>query len=116
MEETLYDRMNRLLELILEERKAARSLDMARLAAVSREKEDLARALGDFDEADEDIFELAEQIRLENRRNAYLFWAGLNLVRDTMEFFGRQAPPPRYDALGTTVQSAHGGRLLSGRI
>lgn len=110
--------MERLHRLILEEREAATSLDMRRLGAVVEEKEALVRSLGaaEIDEDDEELMELAEAIREDNRRNAYLFWSGLNLVRDTMEFFGRHAPPPVYDAGGIAIQTAPGARLLSGRI
>lgn len=131
MERSVREKLNRLYGLILQEREAARSLDMKRLTAVMEEKEVAVRDLSsvtlpDPAECDEDDYEaqeeaeevraLADRIREENRRNAYLFWAGLNWVRDTMEFFRSQAPPPVYDAWGGTIQAAPGGRLLSGRI
>lgn len=119
MERSTSQKLSRLHDLILQEREAAKKLDMDRLTAVMQEKEVAARDLasvGALDEEDEELRELADHIRRENRRNAFLFWSGLNLVRDTMEFFRSQAPPPVYDAWGGTIQSAAGGRLLSGRI
>ncbi|MDO3378048.1 flagellar protein FlgN [Geoalkalibacter halelectricus] len=112
--------LRRLLELIMQERAAARGLDMRTLEAVASEKQALIELLQGLDaealETDEDLSALARQVREENRRNAYLFWTGLNLVRDTMAFFERQVPPPGYGAAGLMTQSRPGGRLLSGRI
>ncbi|KIH77546.1 hypothetical protein SAMN05660860_00975 [Geoalkalibacter ferrihydriticus] len=115
-----YASLQRLHELILQERAAARGLDMSALNAVVREKEELIQALheqGSLDAyADDELAGLAERVREENRRNAYLFWTGLNLVRDTMAFFEKQVPPPGYGAAGLMTQTRPGGRLLSGRI
>lgn len=109
-------KLQQLLELILRERDCTRSLDMAGLQAASEAKDQLLRELGGLDSSGFDNSSLAERVREENRRNAYLFWAGLGLVRDTMSFFGRQVPPPAYGALGGLVQSRQGTSLLSGRI
>lgn len=131
MQRSTFQKMSRLHDLILQERDAARKLDMTLLTAVTEQKQvamqDLSgESLPDIDEIDEwdeeaieeamELRELADRIREENRRNAFLFWSGLNLVRDTMEFFRSQAPPPVYDAWGGTNKAAPGGRLLSGRI
>lgn len=109
-------KMEELLQLILRERDCARNLDMSGLNQIATAKDALVRELATFDGSSLVSSELAEQVREENRRNAYLFWAGLGLVRDTMEFFGRQVPPPAYGAFGGMVQSRSGTSLLSGRI
>ncbi len=109
-------KLQHLLELILSERERARTLDMKGLEAVSQEKEALLRELGELDGIGFDNPELARRVREENRRNAYLFWAGLNLVRDTMGFFEKQVPPPEYGAKGSLVHAQQGGKLLTGRI
>lgn len=109
-------KMQQLLELILRERECTRSLDLVGLQAASSAKEQLVRELSGLDSSDFHNPGLAEQVREENRRNAYLYWAGLSLVRDTMSFFGRQVPPPAYGAFGGMVQSRQGTNLLSGRI
>ena len=114
--DTLYARMTRLHELIIQEREAAKDLDVEKLASVAEEKEALVQILGTVEEPDEDLQALAEAIRNENRRNAYLFWSGLTWVRETMNFFGSQVPVPAYGSQGTNVQSKQGGKLLSGRI
>ena len=112
----LRGKLERLHSLILREREAAKTLDMTALNTVIQEKEELTQVLGAFEECDEDLFELVEEIRDENRRNAYLFWSGLSLVRESMEFFEKQVPPPGYGAHGSLAQARHGGKLLSGRI
>lgn len=109
-------KMQQLLELILRERDCTRNLDMEGLGQVAAAKDALLRELAALDGSGFDNARLAERVREENRRNAYLFWAGLSLVRDTMGFFGRQAPPPAYGAFGGMVQGRGGASLLSGRI
>lgn len=109
-------KMEDLLQLILRERDCARNLDMAGLNQVATAKDALVRELATLDGSGLVSSELAERVREENRRNAYLFWAGLGLVRDTMDFFGRQVPPPAYGAFGGMVQGRNGTSLLSGRI
>jgi hypothetical protein len=112
----LEQKMEQLLQLIQRERECCRSLDMVALAEVSTAKEALVRELALLDHSGFANPRLAERVREENRRNAYLFWAGLSLVRETMGFFRRQAPPPSYGALGGIVQGRPGANLLSGRI
>lgn len=109
-------KLEELLQLILRERDCARNLDMSSLNQVATAKDALVRELASFDGSGLVNSGLAERVREENRRNAYLFWAGLGLVRDTMEFFGRQVPPPAYGAFGGMVQGRNGTSLLSGRI
>lgn len=109
-------KMEELLQLILRERECSRNLDMAALTDVSTVKDALVRELATLDSSDFSNPRLAERVREENRRNAYLFWAGLGLVRDTMSFFGRQVPPPAYGALGGIVRGRPEANLLSGRI
>ncbi len=106
----------KLHELVLRERECAKALQMEEMLAATREKEELLQSLGEAQELSAADRELASLIRHENRRNAYLFWATLKSVRETMEFFGRQSVPAAYGAGGAEVRSQGGGRLLSGRI
>lgn len=109
-------KLQQLLDLILRERDCLRQLDLEGLQAASGAKDLLVQELSGLDGGGLPNHRLLEQVREANRRNAYLFWAGLNLVRETMGFFGRKAPAPSYGAFGGMIQSRQGGNLLSGRI
>lgn len=114
--EILHAHLERLLDLILAERDAARRLDMDALSRVTAHKEACMQELAAMDELDEPCRELAEKVRVENRRNAYLFWTGLHLVRDTVAFFHKQATVPAYGASGVLNATRCGASLLSGRV
>ncbi len=114
----LTGKLRRLHELILLERECARSLAMDELQRTLEEKGELLAAMDGLGEEDLDAEGrlLAEAIRHDNRRNAYLYWAGLGWVREMMGFFGRQSAPAGYGAAGIVYQTPQGGRLLSGRV
>ena len=48
--------------------------------------------------------------------NAYLFWAALAFVRESMSFFQKELAPVSYGAQGSTIRGNTGGILLRGRI
>lgn len=104
--------------LILEERDFAKNLDIDGLQRTVTEKSALLSSLADLnsDQLDPELRELAELIRKENRRNAYLFWSSLGWVRDTMNFYGRQISSKSYGDEGQQVETAHNGNLLSGKV
>ncbi|BCR06606.1 hypothetical protein DESUT3_36750 [Desulfuromonas versatilis] len=113
----LRERLQRLLELILRERDCARRMAMDELQAAVAEKEAMLRSIGQpGEDADPEVRGLAERIRAENRRNAFLFWSTLKWVRESMGFFGQQAVPTGYGAAGTMVGNANSGMILSGRV
>jgi len=113
---SLREQLQRLLTVILRERECARGLDMEELQAASREKEELLAIIAPAGDMSPEDRTLAETIRAENRRNAYLFWATLTWVRESMEFFGRQVSAVSYGAHGRALCPRHGGRLLSGKV
>ena len=113
---TTHDKLLRLRDLILEERSHASHLDMALLEAVTREKEELVNQLAHARELDPADRELAEQIRRENRRNAFLFRTTLGWIRETMEFLGRRTVTSTYAKDAGEIPAQVNGRLLSGRI
>ena len=115
-EMALHDRLVRLHALLLQERECAKALDMTGLQAICQEKEELLRALQEAQSLAPADRQLAETIQQENRRNAYLFWAAFNWVRDLVGFLNRQMSSETYAATGGTILFQHGGRLLSGRI
>jgi flagellar biosynthesis/type III secretory pathway chaperone len=110
------NKLHQLHDLLLQEREHAKSLEIDKMLAVSRQKQELIDALGPIKELDADDRVLAERIRHENRRNAYLFWSTLTWIRETMEFFGKKVSPCSYNAGGTTLNKARNGRLLSGKV
>lgn len=111
-----HDNLVRLRELILEERECTKVLDMKSLAVALQEKEELLQVLAHVHQLDEEDKEIAESIRHENRRNAYLFRASLGWIRETMEFFGKKTVPSSYSADAAVVNSKINGRLLSGQV
>jgi hypothetical protein len=113
---TTHDRLIRLRDLILEERRCASQLDMDGLEKVTGEKEELINLLIYATELDPADRELAEQIRRENRRNAFLFRTTLGWIRETMEFFGKRTVTATYAADAGTIPAQVHGRLLSGKI
>jgi hypothetical protein len=113
---SLREQLQRLLTVILRERECARGLDMEELMAAAREKEELLSLLGPAEALSPEDRSLVETIRAENRRNAYLFWATLTWVRESMQFFGRQVSAVSYGSHGRTMCQQHGGKLLSGKV
>ncbi len=108
--------LQKLHALILRERQCVQALEVEGVLETTREKEELLQSLAEAQELSADDRELAEHIRHENRRNAYLYWATLNWIRESMEFFGRQSTPVSYGAGAAVVRPQGGGRLLSGRV
>lgn len=105
-----------LRDTIRDEREHAKALDLEAMMADVRKKETLISALNTIGQLHPDDRQYAQEIKEENRRNAYLFRATLNWIQDTMEFFGRKTVPVTYGQRGTSHNSAINGRLLSGRI
>ena len=105
-----------LRDTIRDEREHAKSLDLEAMMADVRKKEALISVLNTVGQLHPDDRQYAQEIKEENRRNAYLFRATLNWIQDTMEFFGRKTVPVTYGQQGTSQNSAINGRLLSGRI
>jgi hypothetical protein len=116
-EEFVHEQLLQLRDLIAQERRAARDFDMEALSETARRKEELMEILAEAPPCESlECRELAEEVRAENRRNAFLFWSGLHLVRDTVAFFEKQIPPPAYGASGSLTPGKGGGKLLAGRI
>ena len=101
---------------ILKERREAINLNLEGMYSAMKEKEEIIRFLAHIDLIDEEDKPIAEQIRMENRRNAYLFKTTLGWIRETMEFFGKKTSTATYSAAAGTVRSEVNGRLLSGKI
>lgn len=113
---TLFHQLTRLHALILEERECAKRLSMEGLMAATKEKEKLLAELSVGENVGSEERLLAEKIRRENRRNAYLFWTTLRWVRESIEFFHQKTSQIGYGSEGVMVSSSTGGRLLSGKV
>ncbi|MEJ2200546.1 MAG: hypothetical protein P8X63_05980 [Desulfuromonadaceae bacterium] len=112
----LQNQLIRLHELILLERQHAKSFSMEELLTTTKEKETLLQQLESVSEAGPEIRALAETIKRENRRNAYLFWSTLKFVRESISFFNRQVTQTSYGAGGTLINRGSSGMVLAGRV
>lgn len=109
--------LERLHELLLRERECAKTLAVDELMAVTEEKEALLQRLRPVNDASPEVRALAEVIQKENRRNAYLFWATLKFIRESVGFFNRQvAQPASYGSAGGLVQQTGSGMFLTGKV
>jgi len=113
---TVHDLLIQLRDTIRDEREHARALDLDAMMADVQRKEALIRALNSVTALHPDDQKVAQEIRQENRQNAYLFRATLNWIQETMEFFGRKTVPVTYGHTGLSHNNLINGRLLSGRI
>jgi len=114
--ETVRELLIQLRDTILAEREHAKALDLEAMIADVKRKETLVRILHSVDTLHPDDQQFAREIKLENRRNAYLYRATLNWIQDTMEFFGRKTVPVTYSQRGLSQNKTINGRLLSGSI
>ncbi len=112
----LQNQLCRLHELILLERKYAKGLALDELLATTHEKEVLLQQLVPVADAGPEIRVLAEKVKQENRRNAYLFWSTLKLIRESMLFFNRQVTQTSYGAGGALINKGSSGMVLVGRV
>jgi len=113
---TTRDYLLALKETIIRERQEAIQLNLNGMFDAMHKKEELINVLAHVKHLNPEDQPLADQIRHENRRNAYLFKTTLGWIRETMEFFGKKASTSTYSAAASTVRSDVNGRLLSGRI
>ena len=113
---TTHDYLVRLRDLIFEERECAKALNMKGMIIAMNNKEEIVKVLAHVKVIDEQDKPIANQIREENRRNAFLFKSTLGWIRQTMEFFGQKTVNSTYSASAYTVVSQVNGRLLSGKI
>ena len=114
--EQVQEKLDTLLELLKEERRAAIALDMADLERVVSCKQQLLQGFDPKPEEAEGLEDLLHEVDRENRRNAYLIWSGLGWVREMMGFFGRSTAQSTYGTKGQARTHQAEGRLLSGKV
>ncbi len=113
---TTHDYLVKLRDIILEERECAKALDMAGMTDAMQKKAEIVNVLAHVKSIDPEDQPIADQIRNENRRNAFLFKSTLGWIRETMEFFGQKTVTSTYSQGAYSVASQVNGRLLSGKV
>jgi len=116
----LLDRLEKLRNVILEERQAAKALVVDEMMALTDQKEQLLREMlplvEDIDTLTDEEQAMAEAVHSENLRNAYFFWSALNWVRESVSFIGEKMRPESYGGSGSITREGYSGALISGRI
>lgn len=113
---TTKDKLHQLHALLLQEREWAKTLAVNKMIAVAQEKQDLMQTLDSMETVDSEDISLAETIRAENKKNAYIFWSALTWIRESMAFLGKKTTVNIYNAGGNTINGVHHGGLLSGKV
>lgn len=117
MNQELHQKLNRLEELILQERDCARSLKVTELKELQQEKGLLIKELrSETSVCPVEFKALIKKIQQENIRNARLLHTCLGNLRQMMSYCTRKLTPIAYGKRGNSIQSAPSGVLLTGRI
>ena len=114
--ELVHELLIQLRDTIRAEREHAKALDMEAMMADIKRKEAIILALNGVKQLHPEDRQCVQEIKQENRRNAYLFRETLHWIRDTMEFFGKKTVPITYSQYGRSQNNTINGRLLSGKI
>lgn len=116
----LFGHLERLRELILAERRAAKSLSVDEMLELTARKESLLRKILPLVDSVRELSpperEMAEAVYTENLRNAYFFWSALKWVRESVGFIGEQISCQSYEKSGAVTRRPYSGALLSGRV
>ncbi len=108
--------LRRLYQITLEEREAARELDMGRLTRLLEEKQELLPELENASELSPEDKELAASIQQENRRNEYFFNSALSWTRENLEFLREMQLAPAYGDEGRKITVNAEGNIISGKV
>lgn len=109
-------KLETMLVLLKQERELTKAFRIEELQAVVAEKEALLENFKPQPEDVEGLEYLLKQVDDENRRNAYLLWSGLGVVRELMGFFHQSICSSVYNPMGQKQDIPQGGRLLSGKV
>jgi len=117
MDQDLQQKLNRLEELIIQERDYARTLKVVQIKELQQEKGDLIKELQSENVTySAEIKILIKKIQRENIRNAKLLHTCLGNLRQMMSHCAQQLTPVSYGKHGACVQNSPSGLLLNGRI
>lgn len=114
--EQVQEKLNALLELLQQERRAAIALDMHEFERLVTCKQQLMDGFNPQPHEVEGVEGLLKQIDQDNRRNAYLIWTALGWVRETMHFFGQSTVAQTYGGTGKSLVSKQKVHLLAGKV
>jgi flagellar biosynthesis/type III secretory pathway chaperone len=114
--ELVQEKLNSLLDLLRQERRAAIALNMQEFERLTTCKQQLMDGFDPQPNEVKGVEDLLRQIDQENRRNAYLIWAGLGWVRQTMQFFGQSSVAQTYGDAGESLHSRQEVHLLTGKV
>lgn len=117
MQNNLQQTLQRLEDLILEERDCARKLKVDRLKQMQEEKGVLIKELRDEETTiPQELHAQVGRIKRDNIRNARLLHTCLNNLRSMMDNCTKQIIPASYNNYGGNIQASPSGLLLRGRI
>ena len=112
-----YERLQSLLQLLTEEREAAKDLDLLRMDKATEAMEELLRTLSEESQPlqpEEEL--LVHHIQHELKRNAFFFDQALAWVQESVQVVRGHDQSSSYSAAGSIIGVTREGRLLSGRI
>ena len=110
-------KLEKLHDLLLRERECAKALDLDGMLTVAEEKKALLPLLESEVSESPELKVIAEKVRSENRRNAFLFWSTLKYIRESMSFLNLQISRPAYGSSGRMQQQdSKSGLVLKGRV
>jgi hypothetical protein len=112
-----YERLERLLRLLAQNREAAKSLDMQAMDNASQALQELVFVLEtEAHPLSADERKLAAHIQLEVKRCACFFRQALAWVEDGVHMVRGDVVSPGYSPTGDRDRVYQEGRLLSGRV
>ena len=112
-----YERLQRLHRLLVQDREAAKSLDIQGLEAAVQDMQELVSALEtETQPLSPEERRLAADIRHEVERSMYFFRRALAWVEESVQAVRGEKDPPGYSSCGDVVGTCPEGRLLSGRV
>lgn len=114
---TRLEQLQHLLDLLAQERDAAKALDLQGLERATRIKQELLIVLDQDNSALSPEEELvSREIQHELKRNANFFDQALSWVQESLQLVRGNTNSQAYSQGGCMVDSQQGGRLVSGRI
>ena len=111
------EKLRELQQILIQEREAAKLLDILGLDQATQAKEELLAGLQDERpplSPEEEA--LARQVQYELRRNASFFDRALGWVRESVQVIRGDEQQSAYSPAGNMRGSSQEGRLISGRI